>query len=184
MNSNEAFSKAKSIDNKTDLVIFLDYLSNKTGNPDLYEDIFDYFINNQNPDVKCVCVEALLTNMDRADEKYLKIAIQCIKNPINIDDEFDLRLQCITSLGDVYFCKKDKSIVKLFYDHYKYCNEEDAIVTNCFEAILKVMFGMNTYDIAKKNGGTIFDIDDINLSAFKDEIQQIEEFLSPASSDI
>lgn len=177
MNNIEAFKEAKSIIDKSDLVIFLDYLSNKTRNPDLYEDIFDYFLNHISPDVKSVCIEALMTNIGRDDVKYQKLAIHYIKNAIDSFDEFDLRLQCISSLSDVFFNKKDLIILKLFYYYYINESENKTIRAGCFKAMQKVMYGMNSHDILKRNGKLILEIDDINLTMFKNEINQIRELL-------
>lgn len=164
-------------DNTNKLYSFLYDLVYKeqSKNINFLERIYRQFLQDNRPQIKRISIYALLFGLKLKNEHYAQVAIE---NVLNLDNDLDLRLTCLSGLAECYYETKDQKLLTLFY-HFFISNSEDSDVrAQSFIGIMKIL-GMTSIEIMKKNSNKIVvSFDDIQVENFSSELQKVRKIYS------
>lgn len=170
MNEHSVFKEAKAISDKTDLVIFLDYLATESNDPSIFEEIFWHFLDDKNFDVQAECLEVLMSVFKRDTPQLNSLALKNINDSSNLELRYSLRMSSLIGISEVKFNSNDIEVSQILYERYVDPNEEDGIKGSCFVALLKVYFGISTAECVRRNQGLILGATSIQKTNFEREI--------------
>jgi hypothetical protein len=163
-------------ENETKLFSYLYNLTyqEKINNIWLLESVYSDFLNDKRSEIKRVAIYCLLFGLKIKKPKYRQIALLNLKNKAS---DFDLRLTCASGLSQAYFGTDDIDILKLFFSTFNDQDEDEEIRTEAFTGMMKI-HGIDSRDLLSINSDKIIiSIDDIELSDFEQEIEEIKKII-------
>ena len=162
--------------NETKLYSYLyDLIYNETiKDLSFLEKLYSSYLDDERTEIKRIAIYSLLFALKLRKEKYLDFAIE---NLIDANNDFQLRLTCVSGVTQAYLNTQNKRLTTELYNIYKSFDEDEDIKTESFVGILKVL-GLTSKDIIEKNNKMIIGFQDINLENFSEEVMLIEEISS------
>ncbi|MBL3657116.1 hypothetical protein [Fulvivirga sediminis] len=172
MDRTTIYDHIKSIEsNEVKLYSFLyDLIYNEESNDvSFLEKLYSSFLLDDRSEIKRIAIYALLFGLKIQKDRYKNFALDNLQDTEN---DYDLRLTCISGIGQAYRNTREPLILSILSTLYNDSTEDLNIRAECFSSMMRV-YGLDSKEMVKKNNCIIVSFEDIEQDNFNDELNNI-----------